>query len=68
MEGSVLERHSCVIDSIVGMDCKIGPWARVDGVPEPESDVKGQISVTILGMCWNDATWICFEGIELKMW
>jgi len=49
MEGSVLEKHSCVLNSIVGTSCHIGPWARVDGVPEPEQDVKGQISVTVLG-------------------
>lgn len=47
MEGSTLERHSCVINSIVGDNCSIGPWARVDGVPEPEQDTK-EISVTVL--------------------
>jgi mannose-1-phosphate guanylyltransferase len=49
MEGSTLEKHSCVLNSIVGTNCHIGPWARVDGAPEPEQDVKGQISVTVLG-------------------
>jgi mannose-1-phosphate guanylyltransferase len=49
MEGSVLEQHSCVLNSIVGTNCHIGPWARVDGAPEPEKEVKGQISVTVLG-------------------
>lgn len=49
MEGSTLEKHSCVLNAIVGTDCLIGPWARVDGVPEPEQDIKGQISVTVLG-------------------
>ncbi|RXK41105.1 mannose-1-phosphate guanylyltransferase [Tremella mesenterica] len=49
LEGSTLDQHSCVLNSIVGMNCHIGPWARVDGSPEPESGVKGQISVTILG-------------------
>jgi mannose-1-phosphate guanylyltransferase len=47
MEGSTLERHACVINSIVGSNCSIGPWARVDGVPEPEQDTK-EISVTVL--------------------
>jgi len=47
MEGSTLERHACVINSIVGDNCSIGPWARVDGVPEPEKDGK-EISVTVL--------------------
>nr|GFD58025.1 mannose-1-phosphate guanyltransferase alpha [Tanacetum cinerariifolium] len=36
MEGSTLEKHSAVLDAIVGMDCHIGQWARVDGSPEPE--------------------------------
>lgn len=47
MEGSTLEKHSCVLNSIVGTQCSIGPWARVDGVPEPEQDTK-EISVTVL--------------------
>jgi len=49
MEGSTLEEHACVLNSIVGTDCTIGKWARVDGEPEPEQEVKGQISVTVLG-------------------
>lgn len=49
MEGSVLDQHACVLNSIVGTNCHIGPWARVDGEPEPEKAVKGQISVTVLG-------------------
>lgn len=48
MEGSTLDEHSCVLNSIVGSDCHIGKWARVDGEPEPEQPVKGQISVTVL--------------------
>lgn len=47
MEGTTLEKHSCVLNSIVGTNCTIGPWARVDGVPEPEQDTK-EISVTVL--------------------
>lgn len=47
-EGTSLEQHSCVLNSIVGQNCQIGPWARVDGIPEPE-DNKGKISVTVLG-------------------
>ena len=49
MEGSTLEEHSCVLNSIVGVDCTVGKWARVDGDAEPEQEVKGQISVTVLG-------------------
>ena len=49
MEGSTLEQYSCVLNSIVGTNCHIGPWGRVDGLAEPEQDVKGQISVTVLG-------------------
>ncbi|KAK6910735.1 mannose-1-phosphate guanylyltransferase [Kwoniella mangroviensis CBS 10435] len=48
LEGTNLEQHSCVLNSIVGANCNVGAWARVDGKPEPEQDVKGQISVTIL--------------------
>ena len=54
MEGSTLEEHSCVLNSIVGTDCSVGKWARVDGEPEPEQEIKGQISVTVLGeSCWR---------------
>jgi len=56
MEGSTLEKHSCVLNSIVGTNCHIGPWARVEGLPEPEQDVKGQISVTVLGK-WDSSNW-----------
>lgn len=49
MEGSTIERHACVLNSIVGNNCQVGPWARVDGEPEPEQDSKGKISVTVLG-------------------
>ncbi|RSH88837.1 Proteasome subunit alpha type-2 [Saitozyma podzolica] len=48
MEGSTIERHACVLNSIVGNNCQVGPWARVDGEPEPEQDSKGKISVTVL--------------------
>jgi len=43
-----------VLNSIVGTNCHIGPWARVEGLPEPEQDVKGQISVTVLGK-WDSS-------------
>ncbi|WVQ71947.1 hypothetical protein IAR50_001489 [Cryptococcus sp. DSM 104548] len=48
LEGSVLGEHSCVQNSIVGADCQIGKWGRVDGEAEPEKEIKGKISVTIL--------------------
>ena len=74
-EGSTLDRHSCVLNSIVGANCQIGAWARVDGFPEPEKDVKGQISVTVLGelvsflvsvsilMC----VCVCFAATEVSL-
>ena len=62
MEGSTLEKHSCVLNSIVGTNCHIGPWARVDGLPEPEQDAKGQISVTVLGEWdWSTALIVATE-------
>ncbi|WVQ80063.1 hypothetical protein IAT38_002164 [Cryptococcus sp. DSM 104549] len=48
MDGSTIEGHAAVLNSIVGTDCTVGQWARVDGESEPEKDVKGKISVTIL--------------------
>ena len=48
MEGSVIDKHAVVINSIVGSNCRLGQWARVDGEPEPVTEVKGQISVSVL--------------------
>ncbi|WVR09539.1 hypothetical protein IAU60_006608 [Kwoniella sp. DSM 27419] len=48
LEGTTLDKHSCVINSIVGTNCNVGAWARVNGAPEPEQDIKGEISVAIL--------------------
>jgi mannose-1-phosphate guanylyltransferase len=47
MEGSTVEKNAIVLNSIVGDNCSIGPWARVDGIPEPEEETK-EISVTVL--------------------
>ena len=49
MHAMLIDQHACVLHSIVGANCQIGPWARVDGEAEPEKDTKGQISVTVLG-------------------
>jgi ADP-glucose pyrophosphorylase len=52
LEGTTIERNAAVLNSIVGRDCTIGPWARVDGEEETEADAaSGQgkkISVTVL--------------------
>jgi mannose-1-phosphate guanylyltransferase len=63
MEGSSLEQHACVLNSIVGTNCRLGAWSRVDGQPESEQD-KGQISVTVLGrsFCTNST-----DG-QLRRW
>jgi mannose-1-phosphate guanylyltransferase len=37
--------HACILYSILGWDCEIGKWARVEGVPATP-DLKG---ITILG-------------------
>lgn len=48
MEGSVLDKHSCVLNSIIGLNCKVGPWARIDGEPEADRPVKGHITTSVL--------------------
>jgi mannose-1-phosphate guanylyltransferase len=48
LDQSTLDKHAVVINSIVGSDCRLGQWARVDGEPEPETAVKDQISVSVL--------------------
>ncbi|KAJ9123073.1 hypothetical protein QFC22_001262 [Naganishia vaughanmartiniae] len=49
MEGTTIDKHACVQNSIVGKHCKIGPWGRVDGAPEDPMDTKNQLNITILG-------------------
>lgn len=60
-EGTSLDQHSCVLNSIVGQNCHIGPWARVDGIAEPE-DNKGKISVTVLGESSIDRGLLSYRG------
>jgi mannose-1-phosphate guanylyltransferase len=48
LENSLIDKHTVVLNSIIGSDCRLGQWARVDGEPEPETAVKGQISVSVL--------------------
>jgi mannose-1-phosphate guanylyltransferase len=48
LDGSTIDKHAVVVNSIVGSNCRLGQWARVDGEPEPETEVKGQISVSVL--------------------
>lgn len=49
LAGSTIDKHAVVVNSIVGSEVKLGQWARVDGEPEPETEVKGQISVSVIG-------------------
>lgn len=48
LENSVIDKHAVVVNAIVGADCRLGQWARVDGEPEPETEQKGKISVSVL--------------------
>lgn len=49
LDGSTIDKHAVVVNSIVGSNARLGQWARVDGEPEPETEVSGQISVSIIG-------------------
>ncbi|GAA6043709.1 hypothetical protein JCM8097_007494 [Rhodosporidiobolus ruineniae] len=33
LDNTVLDKNACVLYSIVSQDCKLGPWARVEGAP-----------------------------------
>lgn len=33
LNGTVLDQNSCVLHSIIGENCKLGAWARVEGSP-----------------------------------
>ncbi|GAA5821424.1 hypothetical protein JCM10212_002340 [Sporobolomyces blumeae] len=45
LENSVLDKNSCVLYSIIGEDCKLAPWSRVEGAPL----VNDKQSIAILG-------------------
>ena len=39
LDGARLERHSCVLYSVVGWNCRVGEWSRVEGMPnDPDAD------------------------------
>lgn len=62
-----MQEHSCVLHSIVGWDCVVGVWSRVEGYPNDPNpndplarvssdslfDKEGRLnpSISILGMC-----------------
>ena len=39
LDGARLERHSCVLYSVVGWNCRVGAWSRVEGIPnDPDAN------------------------------
>lgn len=42
-----MQQNSCVLNAIISEECKLGPWARVEGSPEALGNEK--ISIAILG-------------------
>ncbi|GEM11011.1 mannose-1-phosphate guanylyltransferase [Rhodotorula toruloides] len=46
LDNTVIDKNACVLYSIVGEECKIGPWARVEGAPLAGGQ---QQSIAILG-------------------
>merc|ERR1711990_1247663 len=65
LDGAVVKKHACLLNTIVGWGCEIGSWARVEGVPtelDPDRphattdnfylfDTEGKLlpTITILG-------------------
>lgn len=47
LEGCSMDQNAVCVGSIIGEDCKIGAWARVEGVPEELE--KNNKAVAILG-------------------
>ncbi|BGP43542.1 hypothetical protein JCM10450v2_007709 [Rhodotorula kratochvilovae] len=45
LDNTILDKNSCVLYSIVGESCKLGPWSRVEGAPL----VGDKQSIAILG-------------------
>ncbi len=64
-----IQEHSCVLHSIIGWDCILGAWSRVEGYPrdpnpnDPLASVSSESlfneegrlnpSITILGECFK---------------
>jgi mannose-1-phosphate guanylyltransferase len=48
MEGAFVDKHACVQNAIVGKDCKIGQWSRIDGEPAAMDGDGKQLDITIL--------------------
>ena len=50
LDNTVLDKNSCVLYSIVSEDCRIGPWARVEGSPLTlNEEGKEKQTISILG-------------------
>ncbi|GAA5908494.1 hypothetical protein JCM8208_002646 [Rhodotorula glutinis] len=45
LDNVILDKNSCVLYSIIGESCKLGPWSRVEGAPL----VGDKQSIAILG-------------------
>ncbi|CEQ42093.1 SPOSA6832_03858, partial [Sporobolomyces salmonicolor] len=45
LDGTLIDKNACVLYSIVGENCKLGPWSRVEGAPL----VSNKQSIAILG-------------------
>ncbi|KAI5481123.1 hypothetical protein MNV49_005558 [Pseudohyphozyma bogoriensis] len=45
LDGTVLENNSVVLWSILSENNKLGPWARVEGVPETATNDKNTVSI-----------------------
>jgi hypothetical protein len=43
------QKHACVQNAIVGKDCKIGQWGRVDGEPASMDSDSNKLDISILG-------------------
>jgi hypothetical protein len=46
-----------VQNAIVGKDCKIGQWSRIDGEPAAMDGDGKQLDITILGELSGRASW-----------
>ena len=53
MKGAVIQKGSCIINSIIGWKCKIGPWAHLNSLT-----VLGE-DVTVKEMCILSGVKVC---------
>jgi mannose-1-phosphate guanylyltransferase len=63
LPGARLKDNCCIINSIVGWNCLIGEWARVEGSP-PLTQMNDDDRITVNGVKKDSITILCKKKID----